>query len=58
MLARSAPTGHRLLIAEDDRAVRDSLARAHELGGPVLVTGSLYLLGDLVQAEREAAWPA
>jgi dihydrofolate synthase / folylpolyglutamate synthase len=33
-----------------------ALARAHELGGPVLVTGSLYLLGDLVQAEREAAW--
>lgn len=35
-----------------------ALARAHELGGPVLVTGSLYLLGDLVQAEREAAWRA
>jgi dihydrofolate synthase/folylpolyglutamate synthase len=29
-----------------------ALARAHELGGPVLVTGSLYLLGDLAQAER------
>jgi dihydrofolate synthase/folylpolyglutamate synthase len=36
----------------------EALARAHELGGPVLVTGSLYLLGDLVQAERRAAWPA
>ena len=35
-----------------------ALARAHDFGGPVLVTGSLYLLGDLVQAEREAAWPA
>ena len=35
-----------------------ALARARELGGPVLVTGSLYLLGDIVQAEREAAWPA
>jgi hypothetical protein len=35
-----------------------ALARAHELGGPVLVTGSLYLLGDLVQVEREATWPA
>ena len=35
-----------------------ALARARELGGPVLVTGSLYLLGDLVRAEREAAWPA
>jgi dihydrofolate synthase/folylpolyglutamate synthase len=34
-----------------------ALARAHELGGPVLVTGSLYLLGDLAQAEA-AAWRA
>jgi dihydrofolate synthase/folylpolyglutamate synthase len=30
-----------------------ALARAHELGDPVLVTGSLYLLGDLAQAEAE-----
>ena len=30
-----------------------ALARAHVLGEPVLVTGSLYLLGDLVQEERE-----
>jgi dihydrofolate synthase/folylpolyglutamate synthase len=29
-----------------------ALARAHELGEPVLVTGSLYLVGDLAQAER------
>jgi dihydrofolate synthase/folylpolyglutamate synthase len=29
-----------------------ALARAHELGEPVLVTGSLYLIGDLAQAER------
>ena len=28
-----------------------ALARAHALGEPVLVTGSLYLLGDLAQAE-------
>ena len=35
-----------------------ALARAHDLGEPVLVTGSLYLLGDLAQAERSAAWPA
>ena len=34
-----------------------ALARAHELGEPVLVTGSLYLLGDLAQAEQRAAWP-
>ena len=29
-----------------------ALARAHELGEPVLVTGSLYLLGDLAAGER------
>jgi folylpolyglutamate synthase/dihydropteroate synthase len=28
-----------------------ALARAHELGDPVLVTGSLYLLADLAAAE-------
>jgi dihydrofolate synthase/folylpolyglutamate synthase len=28
-----------------------AVARAHELGDPVLVTGSLYLLGDLAQSE-------
>ncbi|HET7745140.1 MAG TPA: hypothetical protein VFK76_10405, partial [Gaiellaceae bacterium] len=33
-----------------------ALTRAHELGEPVLVTGSLYLLGDLAQAERRAGW--
>ena len=37
-----------------------AVARAHELGEPVLVTGSLYLLGDLVASERDrerrAAW--
>jgi dihydrofolate synthase/folylpolyglutamate synthase len=32
-----------------------ALARARELGGPVLVTVSLYLLGDLAQAERRTA---
>jgi dihydrofolate synthase/folylpolyglutamate synthase len=35
-----------------------AVARAHELGEPVLVTGSLYLLGDLAQAEQHAAWRA
>ena len=34
----------------------EAVARAHELGDPVLVTGSLYLLGDLAQAEGWAAW--
>ena len=31
----------------------NALRRGHELGEPVLVTGSLYLLGDLAQAEQE-----
>jgi len=39
-------------VAEPHEAV----ARAHELGGDVLVTGSLYLLGD--RAAREAEAPA
>ena len=30
-----------------------ALARAHELGEPVLVTGSLYLLADLAAAEAD-----
>ncbi len=37
MLARGAPTGSRLLIAEDDRAVRDSLSRALELEGYTVI---------------------
>jgi len=32
-----------------------AVARAHELGEPVLVTGSLYLLGDLAQREARRA---
>jgi len=34
----------------------EALARAHEHGDTVLVTGSLYLLGDIAQRERRAAW--
>ena len=34
-----------------------AVVRAHELGEPVLVTGSLYLLGDLAQEEQRARWP-
>lgn len=30
-----------------------AVARAHDLGQPVLVTGSLYLLADIAQHERE-----
>jgi dihydrofolate synthase / folylpolyglutamate synthase len=33
-----------------------AVARAHELGEPVLVTGSLYLLGDLERQERRDPW--
>ena len=46
-------------VFEHVEAVDDpeaALARAHELGEPVLVTGSLYLLGDLSLAERRRAW--
>jgi len=32
----------------------EAVARAHDLGEPVLVTGSLYVVGDLAQAERHA----
>ena len=34
-----------------------ALSRAHELGEPVLVTGSLYLLGDLAEPAPRSAWP-
>ena len=34
----------------------EAVARAHDLGEPVLVTGSLYLLGDIAEGERRAAW--
>ena len=34
----------------------EAVERAHVLGEPVLVTGSLYLLGDLAQRERHAQW--
>ena len=35
----------------------EALSRAHELGEPVLVTGSLYLLADLETAGGEQAMP-
>jgi dihydrofolate synthase/folylpolyglutamate synthase len=40
-------------VVEDPIA---ALARGHELGEPVLVTGSLYVLGDIAQEERRATW--
>jgi dihydrofolate synthase/folylpolyglutamate synthase len=61
--ARALPTSalaqHARLHFDHVEAVGDPLraiARAHELGEPVLVTGSLYLLGDIAQGERRAAW--
>jgi len=42
----------RVEAVEDPAA---ALARAHELGEPVLVTGSLYLLADLASRERDGA---
>lgn len=53
-LARlAAPFFARVETAPDPAA---AVARAHELGPPVLVTGSLYLLAELEGKEREAAW--
>jgi dihydrofolate synthase/folylpolyglutamate synthase len=50
---------HFRLVEAIEDPVR-ALDRAHELGEPVLVTGSLYLLGDLAagesDVERRAAW--
>jgi dihydrofolate synthase/folylpolyglutamate synthase len=48
-LARLAREHFAYVEAVDDPPA--ALARGHELGEPVLVTGSLYLLGDLAQAE-------
>jgi dihydrofolate synthase/folylpolyglutamate synthase len=42
----------RIEVVEDPAA---AVARAHELGEPVLVTGSLYLLADLAASESKAA---
>ena len=61
--ARALPADELALLArrhfEHVEVVDDpvaAVARAHELGEPVLVTGSLYLLGDLAQAEQRASW--
>jgi dihydrofolate synthase / folylpolyglutamate synthase len=63
--ARALPAGELAELARGQfdhvEAVPDPVAavlRAHELGEPVLVTGSLYLLGDLAQAEQRASWGA
>jgi len=46
---RAEPYFQRVESIEDPHA---ALARAHELGGPILVTGSLYLLADLASARN------
>jgi dihydrofolate synthase/folylpolyglutamate synthase len=51
-LAAAAAPWFRSVAAVDDPV--GALALAHELGGPVLVTGSLYLLADLAERERES----
>jgi dihydrofolate synthase/folylpolyglutamate synthase len=63
--ARALPAAELAAIArahfDHVEAVDDpvaAVARAHELGEPVLVTGSLYLIGDLAQEERRASWRA
>ena len=48
-LARHAEPLFDVVEAVSDPA--EALARAHELGDPVLVTGSLYLLADLAREE-------
>ena len=53
-LARLAAPFFDHVEAETEPAA--AVARAHELGAPVLVTGSLYLLAELEAKEREAAW--
>jgi dihydrofolate synthase / folylpolyglutamate synthase len=53
-LAESARRHFDLVEVVDDPVA--AVARAHELGEPVLVTGSLYLLGDLEQREPRPAW--
>jgi dihydrofolate synthase / folylpolyglutamate synthase len=46
------PYFSRIEVLEDPAA---AVARAHELGEPVLVTGSIYLLADLAAVESKAA---
>jgi len=51
-VARCARSHFPVVEAIDDPAA--ALARAHELGSPVLVTGSLYLLADLSKREEQS----
>jgi len=48
----AAAARERFPVVEVVADPRAAVARAHELGEPVLVTGSLYLLADLERAEQ------
>jgi dihydrofolate synthase/folylpolyglutamate synthase len=52
LAALAASRFARVEVVEDPAA---AVVRAHELGEPVLVTGSLYLLADLAARERHGA---
>ena len=54
-LARRARPRFDVVEAREDPS--EALARAHELGEPVLVTGSLYLLADLETAGADEVTP-
>jgi dihydrofolate synthase/folylpolyglutamate synthase len=55
LAARARPHFARLETIDEPVA---ALARAHELGEPVLVTGSLYLLAELHAGEGRVPWVA
>jgi len=52
LAAIAEPLFARVEVVEDPV---DAVRRAHSLGEPVLVTGSLYLLADLAASERDGA---
>jgi dihydrofolate synthase/folylpolyglutamate synthase len=54
LAALAEPHFHRVESVDDPA---DAVARAHVLGEPVLVTGSLYLLADLAASERTVPKP-
>jgi folylpolyglutamate synthase/dihydropteroate synthase len=53
LAARAAPFFQHVEAIQDPV---EALARAHELSKPVLVTGSLYLLADLVVRQKDVPW--
>lgn len=53
----AARAGRRFSLVEPVADPVQAVARAHELGEPVLVTGSLYLLADLAACEARSGAP-